>query len=89
MVLVEEGYGKNVGEWAGKAERQWKHRTRGGREAKKEMDRKVSVSASVLTKDGIVALRKAHTCFALSLSSLHKVALETVPIFVWLNTDCS
>ena len=38
---------------------------------------------------GIVALGKAHTRSAPSLSSLPKVALETVPIFVWLNTDRS
>ena len=48
-----------------------------------------SVSVSVSVQDGIVALGKAHTCPALSLSSLPKVALETVPIFVWLNTDRS
>ena len=32
---------------------------------------------------------KAHMCSAPSLSSLPKVALETVPTFVWLNTDSS
>ena len=48
-----------------------------------------SVSASVSAQDGIVTLRKAHTCSAPSLGSLPKVALETVPIFAWLNTDCS
>ena len=42
----------------------------------------VSVSVSVLAQDGIVALGKAHTRSAPSLSSLLKVALETVPIFV-------
>ena len=47
---------------------------------------KVSVSVSVSAQDGIVALGKAHTRSAPSLSSLPKVALETVPIFVWLNT---
>ena len=36
----------------------------------------------------IVALGKAHTRTAPSLSSLPKVALETVPTFVWLNTEC-
>ena len=44
-------------------------------------------SVSVSAQDGIVALGKAHTRSAPSLSSLPKVALETVPIFVWLNTD--
>ena len=48
---------------------------------------KVSVLVSV--QDCIVALRKAHTRCAPSLSSLPKVALETVPIFAWLNTDRS
>ena len=48
-----------------------------------------SVSVSVSAQDGIVALGKAHTLSAPSLSSLLKVALETVPIFVWLNTDRS
>ena len=47
------------------------------------------VSVSVSAQDGIVALGKAHTRSALSLSSLLKVALETVPIFVRLNTDRS
>ena len=45
-----------------------------------------SVSVSVSAQDGIVALRKANTRSAPSLSSLPKVALETVPIFAWLNT---
>ena len=49
----------------------------------------VEVSVSVSAQDGIVALGKAHTRSARSLSSLPKVALETVPIFVWLNTDRS
>ena len=49
----------------------------------------VPVSVSVSAQDGIVALGKAHTRSAPSLSSLPKVALETVPIFVWLNTDRS
>ena len=48
-----------------------------------------SVSVSVSAQDGIVVLGKAHTRSAPSLSSLPKVALETVPIFVWLNTDRS
>ena len=48
-----------------------------------------SVSVSVSVQDGIVALGKAHTRSAPSLSSLPKVALETVPMFVWLNTDRS
>ena len=48
-----------------------------------------SVSVSVSAQDGIITLGKAHTCSAPSLSRLPKVALETVPIFVWLNTDRS
>ena len=40
-----------------------------------------SVSVSVSAQEGIVALGKAHTRSATSLSSLPKVALETVPIF--------
>ena len=47
------------------------------------------VSVSVSAQDVIVALGKAHTRSTPSLSSLPKVALETVPIFVWLNTDRS
>ena len=47
------------------------------------------VSVSVSAQDGIVALGKAHTCSTLSLSNLPKVALETVPIFAWLNTNRS
>ena len=46
-------------------------------------------SVSVSAQDGIGALGKAHTRSAPSLSSLPKVALETVPIFAWLNTDRS
>ena len=42
----------------------------------------------IIIKDGTVALRKVHTHSTVSLSSLPKVALKTVPIFVWLNTDC-
>ena len=38
-------------------------------------------TVSVSVQDGIVALGKAHTRSAGSLSSLHKVALETVPMF--------
>ena len=49
----------------------------------------VSVSVSVSAQDGIGALGKAHTRSAQSLSSLPKVALETVPIFAWLNTGRS
>ena len=49
----------------------------------------VCVSVSVSAQDGIVALGKAHTRPAPPLSSLPKVALETVPIFAWLNTDHS
>ena len=48
-----------------------------------------TVSVSISAQDGIVALGKAHTRSAPSLSSLPKVALKTVPIFVWLNTDRS
>ena len=47
------------------------------------------VSVSVSAQDGIIALGKVHTRCASSLSSLPKVALETVPIFAWLNTDRS
>ena len=49
----------------------------------------VAVPVSVSAQDGIVALGKAHTRSAPTLSSLAKVALETVPIFAWLNTDRS
>ena len=49
----------------------------------------VSVSLSLSAQGGIVALGKAHTRSAPSLSSLPKVALLTEPIFVWLNTDRS
>ena len=44
---------------------------------------------SVSAQDGIIALGKAHTHSAPCLRSLPKVALETVPIFAWLNTDRS
>ena len=46
----------------------------------------VSVSVS---QDGILVLGKANTRSAPSLSILPMVALEAVPIFVWLNTDRS
>ena len=46
-------------------------------------------SVSVSAQGGIVALGKGHTHSGPSLSSLSKVALETVPIFAWLNTDRS
>ena len=36
---------------------------------------------------GIVELRKAHKRSAPSPSSVSTVALETIPMFVWLNTD--
>ena len=39
-------------------------------------------SVSVSAQDGIVVLGKAHTRSAQSLSSLSKVSLETVPVFV-------
>ena len=48
-----------------------------------------SVLVSVSAHDGIVALGKAHTRSTQSLSSLPKVAVETVPICVWLNTGRS
>ena len=48
-----------------------------------------TVSVSPSAQDGIAPLGKAHTRSAPSLSSLPKVAFETVPIFVWLNTDRS
>ena len=44
-------------------------------------------SVPVSALDGIVVLGKAHVRSSPSLSSLPKVALGTVPIFVWLNTD--
>ena len=47
------------------------------------------VSVSVSAQNGIVALGKAHTRSAPALSSLPKIALETVPVFVWLNSDRS
>ena len=52
----------------------------------------VSVSVSVSAQDGIVALGKAH--YALPppvrlLAVSPRFALETMPIFVWLNTDRS
>ena len=50
---------------------------------------KLVKTVSVSAQDGTVALGKAHTRSAPSLSSLPKVALETVPIFAWLNTDRS
>ena len=55
----------------------------------KQANKSVSVSVSVSAQDGIVALGKARTRSAPSLSSLPKAALETVPIFAWLNTDRS
>ena len=47
----------------------------------------LAVSVSVSAEDVIVVIGKAHTCSAPFLCCLPKVALETVPIFVWLNTD--
>ena len=47
------------------------------------------VSVSVSAQDDTVALGKVHTHSALPLSSLPKIVLETVPMFVWLNTDRS
>ena len=56
----------------------------------KEMLRwKWRCAISVSAQDGIVPLGKAHTRSTRSLSSLPKVALKIVPIFVWLNTDRS
>ena len=46
-------------------------------------------SVSISAQDDIVALGKVHTLSAPYFSSLPKVALETVPISVWLNTDRS
>ena len=54
-----------------------------------EVDHCSAGPVSVSAQDGIVALGKAHTRSAPSLSSLPKVALKTVPIFIWLNTDRS
>ena len=48
-----------------------------------------SLSFSVSAQDGILALGKANTHLFPRLSSLSKVALKTVPVFVWLNTDHS
>ena len=53
--------------------------------SRKRLCETVSVSA----QDGNVALGKAHARSAPPLSSFPKVALETVPMFVWLNTDHS
>ena len=44
---------------------------------------------SVSAQDGIVVVGKAHARSTPYLSSLSKVALRTVPVFVWLNTDRS
>ena len=44
---------------------------------------------SVSAGDGAIALKKAHTHCGLSVSSLPKVALKTVAMFVLLNTDHS
>ena len=51
--------------------------------------RLVRMTISVSAQNGILVFGKAHTCSAPSLSSLPKVAFETVPVFVWLNTDHS
>ena len=45
------------------------------------MNTPTTILVSVSAQDGIVALGKAHTRSAPSLSSLPKVALETVPVF--------
>ena len=47
------------------------------------------IGTPVSVPDGIVALGKAHTRSDPPLCSLTNVALETVPMFVWLNTDRS
>ena len=61
-----------------------------GHKKKKKKKKKLSgVNFSVSAQDGIVALGKVHTRSSPPLSSLPKVALETVPIFAWLNTDRS
>ena len=73
---------------SGDKKRKWK-RKESYRNVYLDNIRKVSVSVSVAAQDGIVALGTAHTRSASSLSSLPKVALETVPIFAWLNTDRS
>ena len=46
-------------------------------------------TVSVSAQGGTVALGKAHTRSAPSFSSLPKVALQTVPMFIWLTTDRS
>ena len=46
-------------------------------------------SFSFSPQDGIVCSEMAHTRSATFFSCLPKVALETMPIFVWLNTDRS
>ena len=48
-----------------------------------------TISVSVSIQDGTVELRKAHTCSALSLNSLLKVAFKKAPMFIWLKTDRS
>ena len=40
MVLVEEGYGENAGEWAKKADRQWKQKATDIRKVKVMIVRK-------------------------------------------------
>ena len=48
-----------------------------------------SVLVRVSAQDGIIALGNVPTCSALSLAILPKVALETMQIFVGLNSDHS
>ena len=48
MALVKEGNAENAGEWAGKAERQWKEPTTDNRKAKDEMDIKEAGSVQLL-----------------------------------------
>ena len=52
MVSIENGYVKNTGEWAGKAERQWKQRTTAGRKSKEEMEREKKPTVKVLRLKG-------------------------------------
>ena len=48
MELVQEGNGKTDGQWAGKVEREQKHRTTEGRKAKEKMDRKENCRVQLL-----------------------------------------
>ena len=62
MALVEEGYHKNTGEWAGKAGRMWKQRTE-GRVTAAERDRQKEPRLNLngfKTKDQLIRLGRAH-----------------------------